>query len=194
MHHRGCFGAFMRNHPLLVHITAVQLKSFHLWLNVIAIALSVSGARKYLDADSPLALPALGWLDGVLGWFSSACIPVLLFANGVWMVGKDITGGKRGQIQVSLLLLLKLALLPALMVGLTQLFHMRGTYGLSLVLLSSCPLAPLAFLVCQQYGVGAELATSVTIQGVLLMLPQMMAVIKISQVAGLYDVDLLKAA
>jgi hypothetical protein len=24
--HRGCFGAFMRNHPLLVHITAVQLK------------------------------------------------------------------------------------------------------------------------------------------------------------------------
>ncbi|WIA36561.1 hypothetical protein OEZ86_007853 [Tetradesmus obliquus] len=194
VHHRGCFGAFMRNHPLLVHITAVQLKSFHLWLNVIAIALSVSGARKYLDADSPLALPALGWLDGVLGWFSSACIPVLLFANGVWMVGKDITGGKRGQIQVSLLLLLKLALLPGLMVGLTQLFHMRGTYGLSLVLLSSCPLAPLAFLVCQQYGVGAELATSVTIQGVLLMLPQMMAVIKISQVAGLYDVDLLKAA
>jgi hypothetical protein len=71
-----------------------------LWLNVVAIALSVSGARKYLDADSPLALPALGWLDGVLGWFSSACIPVLLFANGVWMVGKDITGGKRGQIQV----------------------------------------------------------------------------------------------
>jgi hypothetical protein len=67
---------------------------------VVAIALSVSGARKYLDADSPQALPALGWLDGVLGWFSSACIPVLLFANGVWMVGKDITGGKRGQIQV----------------------------------------------------------------------------------------------
>jgi hypothetical protein len=25
---------------------------------------------------------------------------VLLFANGVWMVGKGITGGKRGQIQV----------------------------------------------------------------------------------------------
>jgi hypothetical protein len=24
--HRGCFSAFMRNHPLLVHITAVQLK------------------------------------------------------------------------------------------------------------------------------------------------------------------------
>jgi predicted permease len=86
--------------------------------------------------------------------------------------------------QVSLLLLLKLALLPALMIGLTQLMGMRNAYGLSLVLLSSCPLAPLAFLVCQQYGVGAELATSVTIQGVLLMLPQMMAIIKISQVGA----------
>jgi hypothetical protein len=84
----------------LAHLYMLSLQSFHLWLNVVAIALSVSGARKYLDADSPLALPALGWLDGVLGWFSSACIPVLLFANGVWMVGKDITGGKRGQIQV----------------------------------------------------------------------------------------------
>jgi predicted permease len=85
-------------------------------------------------------------------------------------------------VQVTLLLLLKLAVLPALMIALTQLMGMRNTYGLSLVLLSSCPLAPLAFLVCQQYGVGAELATSVTIQGVLLMLPQMMAIIKISQV------------
>lgn len=79
------------------------------------------------------------------------------------------------------------------MVGLTQLFGMRDAYGLSLVLLCSCPLAPLAFLVCQQYGVGAELATSVAIQGVLLMLPQMMAVIKISQVAGLYDVPMFDA-
>jgi hypothetical protein len=89
--------------------------------------------------------------------------------------------------QVTLLLLLKLAVLPALMIALTQLMGMRNTYGLSLVLLSSCPLAPLAFLVCQQYGVGAELATSVTIQGVLLMLPQMMAIIKISQVSWCVD-------
>ena len=89
------------------------------------------------------------------------------------------------------ILLLKLTLLPALMIGLTQLCNIRGEYGLSLVLLASCPLAPLAFLVCQQYGFGAELATSVTIQGVLLMLPQMMAVIKVNQIGGLYDVALL---
>lgn len=80
------------------------LQSFHLWLNVLAIALSVSGARKYLDADSALFIPALGWFDGVLGWFSSACIPVLLFANGVWMVGKDVFGGRKGQLQVGCLL------------------------------------------------------------------------------------------
>lgn len=95
--------------------------------------------------------------------------------------------------QVLCILLLKLTLLPALMVGLTLLCNIRGAYGLSLVLLASCPLAPLAFLVCQQYGFGAELSTSVTIQGVLLMLPQMMAVIKINQLGGLYDVDLVGA-
>lgn len=43
-----------------------------------AIALSVSGARKYLDASSPDAIPALGFVDGVLSWFSAACIPTLL--------------------------------------------------------------------------------------------------------------------
>jgi predicted permease len=86
-----------------------------------------------------------------------------------------------------LILSLKLLVLPGIMVGLTQLFQLSGPYGLSLVLLASCPLAPLAFLICQEYGVGAELATSVTIQGILLMLPQMMAIIKIVQVTGLYS-------
>jgi len=89
--------------------------------------------------------------------------------------------------QVMLILSLKLLVLPAVMVGLTKLFKLSGPYGLSLVLLASCPLAPLAFLICQEYGVGAELATSVTIQGILLMLPQMMAIIKIVQVTGLYS-------
>lgn len=41
---------------------------------------------------------------------------------------------------------------------------------------------------------GAELATSLTIQGVLLMLPHMIAVIKICQVARLYDVPGLSHA
>lgn len=95
--------------------------------------------------------------------------------------------------QVLSILLLKLTLLPALMIGLTQLCNVKGEYGLSLVLLASCPLAPLAFLVCQQYGFGAELVTSITIQGVLLMLPQMMAVIKVNQIGHLYDVELLGA-
>lgn len=104
------------------------------------------------------------------------------------------SGVLAADLQVTLLLLLKLVILPAVMVGLTLMCGMRDQYGLSLVLLTACPLAPLAFLVCQQYGSGAELATSVTIQGVLLMLPVMMAVIKIAQVTELYDVDLLKEA
>jgi uncharacterized membrane protein YhdT len=215
---------------------------------VLAIALSVSGARAYLDASSPDAIPALGFVDGVLSWFSAACIPTLLFANGVWMCGRDmLCGGWRGQLkarawstgckgawcrlvcaagvadavvphstspyvlalartprcgpcntrrtphraQVLGILSLKLTMLPAFMVALTLVCGLRGESGLSLVLLASCPLAPLAFLVCQQYGHGAELATAVTIQGVLLMLPQMMAVIKVNQLGGLYDVNLV---
>jgi hypothetical protein len=40
----------------------------------------------------------------------------------------------------------------------------------------------------------AELATSLTIQGVLLMLPNMIALIKICQLAQLYDVSMLRSA
>lgn len=70
-----------------------------MWLNFLAIAISLSGLRRYLDPASPAALPALGFIDGLLNWFSSACIPVLLFANGVWMSDKQVFS-KQGQLQV----------------------------------------------------------------------------------------------
>lgn len=112
--HALCCAAHLHATQLLTCTRAITLRyccrpccrrahatqSFHLWLNLAAIAISASGLRRYLDPASPAALPALGWLDGVLAWFSSACIPVLLFANGVWMCGKDIVGGMRGQAQV----------------------------------------------------------------------------------------------
>ncbi|WIA21611.1 hypothetical protein OEZ85_000795 [Tetradesmus obliquus] len=170
-----------------------KLQSPLMWLNFLAIAISLSGLRRYLDPASPAALPALGFIDGLLNWFSSACIPVLLFANGVWMSDKQVFS-KQGQLQVTQLLLLKLLLLPALMVALTLLCGMRDEYGLGLVLLSACPLAQLAFLMCHQYHTAAELATSLTIQGVLLMLPHMIALIKLCQLAQLYDVSMLNSA
>uniref|UniRef100_A0A383W5B7 Uncharacterized protein n=1 Tax=Tetradesmus obliquus TaxID=3088 RepID=A0A383W5B7_TETOB len=71
------------------------------------------------------------------------------------------SSAKEGQLQVTQLLLLKLLLLPALMVALTLLCGKRDEYGLGLVLLSACPLAQLAFLMCHQYHTGntvAELA------------------------------------
>lgn len=63
---------------LMLTASRFCLQSFHLWLNVLAIALSVTGARVYLDPQSPQAIPALGFVDGVLAWFSAACIPTLL--------------------------------------------------------------------------------------------------------------------
>jgi hypothetical protein len=83
--------------PLLLLLLLLQ--SPLIWLNFIAVAISLSGLRRYLDPDSPAALPALGFIDGLLTWFSSACIPVLLFANGVWMSDKQVFS-RSGQLQV----------------------------------------------------------------------------------------------
>lgn len=58
------------------------------------------------------------------------------------------------------LLLLKLILLPGLMIGITLLCGIRDEYGLSLVLLASCPLAQLAFLLCHQYKAGQHMPHS----------------------------------
>lgn len=63
--------------PLLLLLVCLR-QSFHLWLNVLAIVLSVTGVRAHLDPQSAQAIPALGFVDGVLGWFSAACIPTLL--------------------------------------------------------------------------------------------------------------------
>jgi predicted permease len=84
---------------LLLLLLMLLLQSPLMWLNFIAIAISLSGLRRYLDPDSPAALPALGFIDGLLTWFSSACIPVLLFANGVWMSDKQVFS-RSGQLQV----------------------------------------------------------------------------------------------
>lgn len=64
--------------PLLLLLVCCLRQSFHLWLNVLAIVLSVTGVRAYLDPQSAQAIPALGFVDGVLGWFFAACIPTLL--------------------------------------------------------------------------------------------------------------------
>lgn len=59
--------------------------------------------------------------------------------------------------QVTQLLLLKPVVLPALMVGVTVVCGLRDESGLALVLLASCPLAQMAFLLCHQYNAGRVL-------------------------------------
>jgi hypothetical protein len=60
------------------------------WTNLIAVVVSVSGLRQWLDPDSPNNIPALAWIEGSLRWGAATCIPVLLFASGVWVYGKSI--------------------------------------------------------------------------------------------------------
>lgn len=64
--------------------------------------------------------------------------------------------------------------------------------GACVVTRSLC--SPLSHLLFAFVFAAAELATSLTIQGVLLMLPHMIALIKLCQLAQLSDVSMLNSA
>ena len=66
------------------------LQNPFIWTNLIAIAISTSGLRQWLDPDLPSSIPALAWVEGSLRWLAATCIPVQLFAAGVWVHGKSI--------------------------------------------------------------------------------------------------------
>jgi predicted permease len=68
----------------------LALQNHLLWVQVFALILSASGVRRYLDDSTPQYVAELGWIDGVLTWFSSASIPVTLFSTGAWICGKQL--------------------------------------------------------------------------------------------------------
>lgn len=53
-----------------------------LWFLAMALIVSMSGLRSYLDPDSPAFILPLGFIEGMLRWLGGTVIPLSLFSNG----------------------------------------------------------------------------------------------------------------
>ncbi len=56
-----------------------------IWTMFLAMAVSVSGLRKFLDPASAMYRPELGWVAGSLAWVNNLVVPLSIFANGAWV-------------------------------------------------------------------------------------------------------------
>lgn len=96
-------------------------------------------------------------------------------------------------LQVTTHLVLKIAVLPALMGLLARLCGLDDSSVLTLVLLSAAPLAQLGFAVTEQYEHGPEVASAVIVAGVLLMLPVVVGILRLTEVTGLLKYQIVSA-
>ena len=55
-----------------------------LWSLVLALVISVSGLRRFLDPASPAYIDGLGWIVLTLQQIAGITVPLALFSNGVW--------------------------------------------------------------------------------------------------------------
>eukprot|EP00198_Chlamydomonas_reinhardtii_P002454 XP_001691790.1 predicted protein [Chlamydomonas reinhardtii] len=141
--HGGVLGAaraFVSGHPQLWHILSILAKNPMIWTMFLALAISVSGLRVWLDPASASFLPELGWIAGSLAWVNGLVVPLSIFSNGTWMYGKRLVAPGEG-IKMLVLLLIKVGLLPLLMVGCALAVGLGPQYTASLTLLTLCPAA-----------------------------------------------------
>lgn len=66
-----------------------------IWTMFLALAISVSGLRVWLDPASASFLPELGWIAGSLAWVNGLVVPLSIFSNGTW-VRAELRGRRRG--------------------------------------------------------------------------------------------------
>ena len=85
-------------------------------------------------------------------------------------------------LQVLLYLVLRATLAPALMVAVAYLLGFQGDLATALVILALLPVAQTAFVVAEQHDAGGAAAVGVAmVASLLLMLPQLMAALKLLQ-------------
>lgn len=87
-----------------------------------------------------------------------------------------------------LLLLAPLQLACAAVLGLT------ADAAMSLLLLAICPCASTSFVIAAQYNHGADVVTAVTIAGICLLVPALLAALALPTALGLYSFDLAPSA
>jgi predicted permease len=160
------------------------LKNPVMWATGLAVVLSLCGAHSYLDPSGPAFIKQLGWVEGVLAWFGRCTTPLTLFSAGAWMHGKSLTANEKRQ--VAGYVGLRLLVLPPVMMVLAYLCNVSQKEGITLVIIASVPIAQVAYLVSEQYGVNTEAVTSVMILGLLALLPHMLLVLGLVEWTGLF--------
>lgn len=69
------------------------LRNPMLWTIILAVIISASGLRRYLDVASPHYVLEIGWLINALTMITNCTVPLALFSNGVWLYGKKFWRG-----------------------------------------------------------------------------------------------------
>ncbi|GLI64920.1 hypothetical protein VaNZ11_008314 [Volvox africanus] len=165
-------------------ITWVILKNPLLWSLLVALVINLSGLRSILWPGSSHYRPELGWVAGALSWTSGITVPVSLFSNGVWLYGKKF--GRATLLQAGWILLIKLAILGPMQLACAAACGMEAAAAMSLLLLALCPVASTSFVIASQYGHGADLVTSITMLGIVLLVPVELVALALPRAFGLY--------
>ncbi|KAL6750450.1 hypothetical protein V8C86DRAFT_3031017 [Haematococcus lacustris] len=124
------------------------------WSQLLALLVSCSGLRRWLDPGSPDYQLAMGWLTAALTLMANTAVPLSLFTNGVWLHGKQFWAGNMRKAAV--LLALKLLVLPALQLACAWVVGLSTPLCGTLLLLAVCPPASTAFVISSHYGHGTE--------------------------------------
>jgi len=178
---------FITAHTRWWAIAAIILRNPMLWTLLLAVAISASGLRRWLDPASPQYVLELGWLISSLLMLTNTCVPLALFSNGVWLHGKRFWEGnvKKGLI----ILAIKIVVLPWVQAACAKACGLSTAAGMSLVLLAICPCASTSFVIASKYNHGPEIVTFVTVLSTVLLVPLVLAALYIPPALGIYDYD-----
>ncbi|GLC36619.1 hypothetical protein PLESTB_000252500 [Pleodorina starrii] len=174
----GAFAAFVSGHPQLWHIVSTLARNPMIWTMFIAMLVSVSGLRVFLDPASPRYRPEVGWVAGSLSWINGLVVPMSIFSNGAWMYGKPVL--PKGEVtKMVVLLLIKVGVLPLLMAGCALLLRLDGMHVAAMTVLTLSPAAAASFVLAVQYGRGVELVSLTNIIGNVFLTPLLIMWLKI---------------
>lgn len=182
-------------------VACLHLQNPLVWSTGISLLLSSFGLTVVLDPDHPMALDQLRFIEALLGWFAMATAPLTLFTTGLWMYGHHLkqqrqqkqdeqrgwarvtshseeqVGGGISWWKLAMYLLARATVAPGFMVIVCWLMGFTGDFAHSLVILALLPVAQTAFVVCKQAEMGTHAVSVVMVASLVLMLPQLMAML-----------------
>ena len=169
------------------------LKNPLLWSLGVAILVSISTVGpKYLNPSSPSYIAELGWIASTTRTIAAVAVPLSLVSQGAWMYTKPLTASLRANPRslwpLLLILVARSILLPLLMLVICRyIVGLDPESGMSLVLLSVCPIASSCFVLAVEYGRGQSLVTTLTVIGTLLLLPLSLFILYLPRALGIWD-------